>query len=54
MFDEEYHEAYNQWANEELIWGRGQFNWCRAYSKDQWEKQKSFKDDFNYDVKIPF
>lgn len=47
-------EAYNQWANDELIWGRGQYNWCRAYSKEEWENTPVFKYDFDDDIKIPF
>lgn len=41
MFDESFMECYNEWANDELIWSRGQFNWCRAYSKDEWERKPS-------------
>lgn len=52
--DEDMFETYTEWANDELVWGRGQFNWCRAYSHAEWEKRQSLKDDFNYDIEIPF
>lgn len=52
--EEEFSEIYNEWANDELIWSKGQFNWCRAYSKEEWENRKCIKDDCNYDIEIPF
>lgn len=51
---EDFNECYSEWANDELIWGSGKLNWCRAYSLEEWEKKKIQKDDFNYDIEIPF
>lgn len=45
--DEEMFEAYSQWAEECLVWGRGSGNWCRAYTKEEWEKPSMFKYDTN-------
>lgn len=28
---------YNEWAENELLWGKGMYNWCRAYNKEYWE-----------------
>ena len=27
---------YNEWAENELLWGRGMYNWCRAYDDNYW------------------
>lgn len=42
-FDEAQFEAYSEWADKELIWGKGMFNWCRAYTKKEWEKPAFIK-----------
>lgn len=47
--------VYNEWANDELIWGSGQNNWCRAYSLEEWSKEPVFEDyDELLKVEIPF
>lgn len=43
--DADMFESYSEWANDDLIWGGGQLNWCRAYSKEEWSKESMFKDD---------
>lgn len=46
---------YNEWANDELIWGNGQNNWCRAYSLEEWSNEPMFNDyDELLKVEIPF
>ncbi len=52
--DEEFYENYCQWANDELIWGGGKLNWCRAYSLEEWEKQREHKYEWLPDIEIPF
>lgn len=53
--DENDFEIYSEWAEQELVWGKGMYNWCRSYSKEEWEKQKLL---CNYDellkIEIPF
>lgn len=50
--DEEIFSTYAEWANDDLVWGRGQYNWCRAYSKEEWEKPALFT--YDEGVEIPF
>lgn len=54
--DGEMFESYCSWAEECLIWGRGSGNWCRAYSKEEWESPSMFKPSKEYDeiTEIPF
>jgi hypothetical protein len=52
--DEDTFEAYSQWAEDELIWGKGMFNWCRAYSKEEWEKPATYLLPPDDDTEIPF
>lgn len=49
-FDEAQYEAYNEWAETELIWGKGMFNWCKSYTKDDWKKPSIFKSENEIDV----
>lgn len=42
--DEDIFECYSEWANDELIWGRGNNNWCRAYSLEEWNSKKRLPD----------
>lgn len=36
-------ENYTEWANDELIWGKGLYNWTKAYSLEEWAKAPLFK-----------
>lgn len=45
-------DFYTEWAEEELIWGKGMYNWCRAYSQEEWEKESV--DICDYSIEIPF
>lgn len=46
-------ESYAEWANDELVWGKGMFNWCRAYTQEEWERKP--EPDKYPDIKdIPF
>ena len=52
---EEDYISYCEWADDELIRGRGENNWCRAYSKEEWSKEPMFDDyDELLKVEIPF
>jgi hypothetical protein len=52
FMNEDDFEQYSMWANDELIWGRGENNWCRYYSQD--EKYRTSILDDNDDIVIPF
>ena len=30
MFDESFMECYAEWAEQELVWGRGMYNWGKT------------------------
>ena len=49
-FDEAQFEAYSEWAETELIWGKGMFNWCRSYTKEEWKKPSALKLEDEIDV----
>lgn len=50
-FDEMQIDAFTEWAETELIWGKGMLNWCRAYSKEEWEQPAVLKfNDFDEEV----
>ena len=51
--DEELFEAYCDWAEECLVWGRGSGNWCRAYSKEEWENPPMYKYNFDEEFDHP-
>ena len=44
-FNEAQYEAYCEWAENELVWGKGMFNWCRAYSIEEWKRQPILTDN---------
>jgi hypothetical protein len=52
FMNEEDFELYSQWAEDELVWGKGMYNWCRYYSED--EKYRTSFLDYNDDIVIPF
>ena len=33
MFDENFMECYAEWAEQELVWGKGMYNWTRTNHK---------------------
>ncbi len=41
---------YNEWAENELLWGRGMYNWCRAYDDNYWN---SPAEDTDYLLNVP-
>lgn len=38
-----------EWENDELVWGKGMFNWCR-----DWSQKESKFTDIDETIKIPF
>ena len=30
-------ETYAEWAETDLVWGNGMFNWCRFYTKEEYK-----------------
>lgn len=48
--DENEFEIYCEWAETELLWGKGCYNWRRNWS-DYQPEEKDKKDD---DIEIPF
>lgn len=53
--DEQQFDTYTEWAESELIWGKGLYNWTRAYSLQEWQRPPLFNDyDELLKVKIPF
>ena len=44
-FNEAQFEAYSEWAETDLLWGKGMFNWCRSYTKEEWEQPAFLKFD---------
>lgn len=46
---ETYAECYAEWAETELIWGKGMFNWCRIYTKKE-PKEIPFITPENIDI----
>ena len=47
--EDEFYEAYVEWANDELVWGKGMFNWCR-----NWNDDTPSDNSLDLDVEIPF
>lgn len=48
-------ENYSEWAEQELIWDKGMYNWCRSYSKEDQKKEKQLCDyDELLKTEIPF
>lgn len=47
--DEEVFENYSEWAEDELVWGKGMYNWCRYFNSSPMEYK-----DFDSDIEIPF
>ena len=43
MYENEF-ENYSEWAEQELVWGKGMYNWCRFYSKEERKNQKQLCD----------
>ena len=33
-FDENEFEAYCEWAETDLVWGKGMYNWCRLKEEE--------------------
>lgn len=48
--DAETFEHYCEWADEELVWGRGMFNWCRDWT----QTPSSILPDIDETIDIPF
>lgn len=47
--DEEIFETYSEWADDELIWGKGMYNWCRYFKSAPLELT-----GFDDSIEIPF
>lgn len=53
--DENEFANYAEWAEQELLWGKGMFNWCRAYTKEEWQNHKQLCDyDKLIKTEIPY
>ncbi len=48
--DEETFIYYSEWANDELVWGKGMFNWCRDWS----QTPSSILSDIDENIELPF
>lgn len=53
--DEFEFETYSEWAEDELVWGKGMYNWCKAYSREEYDNHHPICDyDELLKVEIPF
>lgn len=52
--DELEFEIYSEWAENELVWGKGMYNWCRSYIKGDCENDKPFLNYEDKNIEIPF
>lgn len=48
--DEDKYMSYCEWANDELVFGRGNFNWMRDWS----QTPPSILVDIDENIEIPF
>lgn len=47
--------TYSEWAENELVWGKGMYNWCQSYTKEEWGNYKPLFDYNKEDnIEIPF
>lgn len=47
--DENVFCSYSEWANDELVWGKGRYNWCRDF-----KSRETCMKDFDDNIEIPF
>lgn len=52
--EEEIFQTYSEWAQDELVWGKGMYNWCRAYSREEYDSYSMCDYDELLKVEIPY